>query len=71
MANGKARFVGTWKKNSDGDITKVDASGDYSPTRFTLKTKGTTGSNGYWIPPMTVEARWLGATCKPGAKTPN
>lgn len=71
VANGKARFIGTWKKNNDGDITNVDASGDYTPTRFTLKTKATMGSNGVPIPPMTVDAKWQGATCKPGAKTPS
>ena len=69
VADGKARFAGYWQ-NDEGKRANIDASGTYNETRFILKTKPTRGTNGIPIPGMTIDAKWLGETCKPGAKTP-
>ena len=69
VGNGKARFVGYWQ-NDEGRRASVDAAGEYSDKRFVLRTKATKGTNGAPIPPLTLDARWLSATCQPGAKTP-
>jgi len=69
VGDGKARFAGYWQ-NDEGKRANVQASGEYSPKRFVLRTKATRGTNGVPIPAMTLDAKWLGATCKPGAKTP-
>jgi hypothetical protein len=69
VGGGKARFVGYWQ-NKEGKRANVEAAGDYAPKRFTLRSKATRGTNGAPIPALTLDARWLGETCKPGAKTP-
>ena len=69
VANGKASFAGYWQ-NDEGKRANVQAAGEYTAKRFTLRTKATRGTNGVPIPAMTLDAKWLGATCKPGAKTP-
>ena len=69
VGGGKARFAGYWQ-NDDGKRANVRAAGEYSPKRFVLRTQATRGTNGAPIPAMTLDAKWLGATCKPGAKTP-
>lgn len=69
VANGKARFVGYWQ-NKEGQRASIEVAGDYTPKRFVLKNKPTRGTNGAPIPALTLDARWLSETCKPGAKTP-
>jgi hypothetical protein len=69
VGGGKARFAGYWQ-NKEGKRASVEVAGDFSAKRFTLRSKPTRGTNGVPIPAMTLDARWLGATCKPGAKTP-
>lgn len=69
VGGGKAQFKGYWQ-NGDGERANVEAAGDYTPQRFVLRTKATRGTNGAPIPAMTLDAKWLGATCKAGAKTP-
>jgi len=69
VGGGKARFAGYWQ-NDDGKRAHVEAAGEYAPTRFTLRTKATKGTNGAPIPALTLDAKWLGETCRPGAKTP-
>lgn len=69
VGDGKASFGGYWQ-NDEGKRANVQAAGEYSPKRFVLRTKATRGTNGAPIPAMTLDAKWLGATCKPGAKTP-
>lgn len=69
ISGSKARFVGYWQ-NDEGKRSNVEVAGDFSPKRFTLRSKPTRGTNGMPIPGMTLDARWLGETCKAGAKTP-
>jgi hypothetical protein len=69
VANGKAHFKGYWQ-NKSGERAYVEATGTYAPDHFTLRTKATKGTNGVPIPATTIEAKWLGATCQPGAKRP-
>lgn len=69
VGNGKARFEGYWQ-NKEGKRATVKASGEYAQKRFKLKTEPTIGTNGVPLPAVTLDAKWLGDTCKPGAKTP-
>ena len=67
VGGGKARFAGYWQ-NDEGKRANVQASGEYSPRRFTLRTTATRDTNGAPIPAMTLAANWLGATCKPAGR---
>ena len=69
VGGSKARFVGYWT-NKEGKRANIEVAGDFSPKRFTLRSKPTRGTNGAPIPALTLDARWLGETCKAGAKTP-
>lgn len=72
VAGGKARFVGTWtSKNDTSKTANIEATGTYTTRRFTLQTKSTRGTDGTPIPALTLDAQWLGETCKPGAKVPH
>jgi hypothetical protein len=64
VGDGKAKFEGTWT-DKRGRVGRVKANGTYTQTRFDLKASGTTTTG---VPmAVTMNAKWVGATCPAGA----
>lgn len=64
IGDGKARYEGTWT-DKRGRVATIKASGTYTDTNFKLKASGRTTTG---IPmAVTMDAKWVGATCPAGA----
>jgi hypothetical protein len=64
VGNGKLLLDGYWQ-NQEGQRAKVDASGTYEPKSFSIKANGSAIGGIPFLASM--DAKWLGADCPPGA----